>query len=218
MTFVKRQARTAAHMGRVRRLPGLWSDEEGSVRRLLVVLTILLAACAPSPSIQATPTASALTVTPSSAASLAPSPTADQISSAGPTVPPLPSGDPVFSIVVPLDANHAESVAVYDRAVNLTGARSATAGEQRLVEPQMDGREVGATQGASDHEVVLVWIGTICDTGASIIVHGSTVQIIDGPRPACDAMAVGRGVTLEFSAPTAASALLLEYFPGRIAG
>jgi hypothetical protein len=119
---------------------------------------------------------------------------------------------------VPLDAGHAEPAAVYDRAGLLTGARSATSGEQRLVEAQIDDRQIGAAQGASDHEVVLVWIGTICDTGASILIDGSNVQVIEGPRPACDAMAVGRGVTLEFSAPTAASTLLLAYLPGRIAG
>ena len=188
------------------------------MRRLLAVLTILLAACAPSPSTQTTPTASALTATPTSAASFTPGPTADQTPSAGPTAPPPPSGAPAFAVVVSLDSNHAEPVAVYDHAGLLTGARSATASEQRLVAPQMGERSMGAAQGTSDHEVVLVWIGTICDTGASIIVDGSNVQIIEGPRPACDAMAVGRGVALEFSGPTGASLLVVEYFPGRIAG
>jgi hypothetical protein len=187
------------------------------VRRLLSVLSILLAACAPSASTQATPTASALVATPTSAASLAPGPTADQTSSASGTAPALPSGVPAFAIAVSLDANHAEPAAVYDRAGLLTGARSATASEQRLVELQMGERDVGAAPGTND-DVVLVWIGTICDIGASIILDRSSVQIIEGPRPACDAMAVGRGVILTFSVPTAASALLLEYFPGRIAG
>ncbi len=109
-----------------------------------------------------------------------------------------------------------EQVSLFDRGNLLTGSRSATVSEQQLVEPEILGLDAGGAQGNSDREVILLWIGTICDRDASVIVDGSLVTIIEGPRPACDAMAVGRGVTLEYAEPTKASSLRVEYFAGWI--
>lgn len=159
----------------------------------------------PTCSPQATSSAAPL-ITPS------PSPTPP----ASPGAPTLPSGLPTFTLVLPLDANHEEQVVLYDSAGLLAGARGATAREQQFVAPEILGLDAGLAQGIAGRDVVIVWIGTICDRDASVIIEGSLVTIIEGPRPACDAMAVGRGVTLEYAGLTKASSLTVEYFTARI--
>lgn len=71
VTLTHTRLRATADTGGARRLLCPSSDPEGVVRRLLVVVTVLLAACAPGAPTQATPPASTVVATPTSAASRA---------------------------------------------------------------------------------------------------------------------------------------------------
>jgi hypothetical protein len=51
----------------------------------------------------------------------------------------------------------------------------------------------------SDRELVLDWIGTVCDVEATLIVAPGSLVVSPPPREGCDAMAVGRGIVLTYA-------------------
>jgi len=62
----------------------------------------------------------------------------------------------------------------------------------------------------SDRELVLGWIGTVCDVRATLTVAAERLEVTPVPRQGCDAMAVGRGMVLTFAQPTDPKAISIE--------
>ncbi len=131
------------------------------------------------------------------------------------TVGPSPSES---TVTVPLDANHSMVLTIDDQSGRLAGARAATAVEQD--DPSRPDRDPIAynPSGTADTRVRLLWIGTICDTMARLLI-GPDVQamtVIEGPRPLCDTAGVGRAVVLTFTQPVNAGSIvvtLIRYPP-----
>jgi hypothetical protein len=149
---------------------------------LLPLAMWLLAACAPapvpSPSLQAAPT---VDLTP--------------VPAGGTTVPATEVPSAVGELTFPFEDRTMDLTIVGDPAV-VTGWRAATAGELRGVD--YGDRDIGIKR-LSDHELVLGWIGTICDVKASLEVRATRLVVAPEPRRGCDAMAVGRGVVLTYA-------------------
>jgi hypothetical protein len=62
----------------------------------------------------------------------------------------------------------------------------------------------------SDRDLVLGWIGTVCDVKAILTVAPGHLAVTPLPRQGCDAMAVGRGMALTFAEPTDPKAITVE--------
>jgi hypothetical protein len=65
----------------------------------------------------------------------------------------------------------------------------------------------------TDRELVLGWIGTVCDVKATLTVAQERLVVSPVPREGCDLVAVGRGVVLTFAKPAdpASVAVVLEH-------
>ncbi|MEO5964134.1 MAG: hypothetical protein ABIR11_01620 [Candidatus Limnocylindrales bacterium] len=72
-----------------------------------------------------------------------------------------------------------------------------------------DGQLAAAALGDEDialdrltgREVVLAWIGTVCDVHATLSIAPDRLVVSPDPREGCDAMALGRGIVLTFAMP-----------------
>lgn len=62
----------------------------------------------------------------------------------------------------------------------------------------------------SERDLVLGWIGTVCDVKATLTVAPGRLVVTPVPRQGCDAMAVGRGVVLTFAEPTDPATISVE--------
>ncbi len=62
----------------------------------------------------------------------------------------------------------------------------------------------------SDRDLVLGWIGTVCDVKATLTVTSGQLVVTPVPRQGCDAMAVGRGMVLTFAEPADPTAITVE--------
>ena len=65
----------------------------------------------------------------------------------------------------------------------------------------------------TNRELVLGWIGTVCDVKATLTVTQERLVVSPVPREGCDLVAVGRGVVLTFAKPVdpASVAVVLEH-------
>lgn len=93
----------------------------------------------------------------------------------------------------------------------VTAWRPATEGELRRVAWDERG-DIGLGV-LSDRDLVLGWTGTICDVEATLLIADVFLSVAPEPRPACDAMAVGRGVVLTFREPVNPTKLTVELLP-----
>ena len=62
----------------------------------------------------------------------------------------------------------------------------------------------------SDRDMVLGWIGTVCDLKATLTVVPGRLVVTPAPRQGCDAMALGRGVVLTYAGPPDLNAITVE--------
>jgi hypothetical protein len=108
-----------------------------------------------------------------------------------------PSSEPIATVRFPF-ADREMEVAIVGQPGIVVAWRGATDGELDAIRWD-ESADVGLGQ-LSDREVVLGWIGTICDLEATLIVGPGSLVVSPQPRPACDAMAVGRGMVLTFAA------------------
>jgi hypothetical protein len=75
--------------------------------------------------------------------------------------------------------------------------RPATDRELRAVDWGNDARIAVAPLG--DDEVVLAWIGTVCDVKASLRIEEGALFVVPAPRKGCDLVGVGRGLVLTYA-------------------
>jgi len=62
----------------------------------------------------------------------------------------------------------------------------------------------------SERDLVLGWIGTVCDVQATLTVAPGRLVVTPVPRQGCDAAAVGRGMVLTFAEPADPAAISLD--------
>jgi hypothetical protein len=115
---------------------------------------------------------------------------------------PVPSptspepGPPLGIIRIPFAEREMEVSLVGDPGI-VTGWRAATDEEVASIRWEGDADiDLGTL---TDTQVVLVWVGTVCDVEATLTVGSDRLVIVHAPRPGCDAMAVGRGMVLTYS-------------------
>lgn len=183
---------------------------------LVVVLVVLVAAAVRISSSPSEPASGAHDAGQTAAAPSAPasSPSPTPVTSPSTEASPTPSSSSI-SVTLHLDANHALALTVTDQSGRLIGAREAEGDELDAPDMQAANADIFAyLQGADETraEVAVVWIGTICDQAAEVVVEPDVDAItVHAPAsPPCDAMAVGRGVVLTFDQPVDVSVIRLS--------
>ena len=99
-------------------------------------------------------------------------------------------------------------VTIVGQPGTLTAWRAAT--EQELEAIAWNGDPDIALGRLSDRELVLGWIGTVCDVEATLTVVPGRLLVTPAPRQGCDVVGVGRGIVLTFAVPTDPNAITVE--------
>lgn len=168
----------------------------------IVALAFVLSACAsgvaePPPSTAlSSPSQSAATASPAGAtiAPASPGPTA----STTPSEVPNPSAPALGSLRIPF-ANREMEVTIVGEPGIVVAWRAA--GDRDLEAIAWNGDADIALGRLSARDLVLGWIGTVCDVKATLTVAPGRLVVTPVPREGCDAMAVGRGMVLTFADP-----------------
>lgn len=98
----------------------------------------------------------------------------------------------------------------------VTGIRAATS-EEVAAAPGVADADLVAYRRAAN-ELILAWRGGGCDVSATLTVEADLVILVEDPRPACDAIGIGKGVVVTFRAPVDAAARELVLVPGPLDG
>lgn len=122
----------------------------------------------------------------------------------------------VLTVVLAPRFNRKVTVGLLDAQRMVRQAREASPQELARLEPMT--RDWGAAQGATEHHLILSWIGTPCDRTVAITLDPPQIVIALGSRSACDTLPVQRGIDVEFDSALAASDLIVEYVPPVIQG
>lgn len=169
----------------------------------LVAVALALSACGadvtqPSPS---TPVSSLPHATPTSSLALSTIAPASPGQTLSPSPDELPgaSASPIGTLQIPF-ANRAMTVAIVGQPGIVTAWRAAT--DRDLQAIAWDSTAEIALGRLSGRDVVLGWIGTVCDVMATLTVRPGRLVVSPVPRQGCDALAVGRGMVLTFAEPT----------------
>ena len=155
--------------------------------------------CGPTPvetrsaSATASPPPSPTTELP--APTLAPEPPAT--ASFLPSPVPSQSATPIGVVRIPFAGREMELDIVGEPGV-LAAWRAAT--DQEAAAGAWGDKDVTLAR-LTDRELMLGWIGTVCDVKATLSVTRERLVVSPVPRDGCDAMAVGRGVVLTFVKP-----------------
>jgi hypothetical protein len=181
------------------------------VRGALVLMALALSACGsgPTPPSPSTPTPSPPHASPASStaaptgALASPAPTLASRSSE----PPSASVAPLGSVQIPF-ANRVMQVTIVGVPGIVTAWRAATDRDLKAV--PWDGDADIALGRLSDRELVLGWIGTVCDLKATLTIIPGRLVVTPAPRQGCDAMALGRGVVLTYAGPPDLNAITVE--------
>ena len=149
----------------------------------------------PRPAASADPTAS---TSPPTASAAPPAP-----------APPGPS-EPVIGIVRVPFAGREMRLTMVGAPGGPVAWRAATDAEVAAV--AWGGNDEIALGRLGGRDLVLAWIGTVCDVRATLTIGPGRLVVSPVPREGCDAMAVGRGVVLSFAQPVdpASIAVVLE--------
>jgi hypothetical protein len=148
----------------------------------------------------ASPTADVATPThvpaPPATTSLAPSPVAN------------PSASPLGVVRIPF--------ATREMVLTIAGVPGVLVAWRAATDRELEALTLGdddiALGRLTSRELVLGWIGTVCDVHATLTVTQEHLVVSPDPREGCDAMALGRGVVLTFGkrVDPAAIAVVLE--------
>ena len=169
-------------------------------RQALAALLIVLAGCGsglPGPSVSepiASPSQASPVVTPDVSPSITTASPGASVSRS-PSAPPRPSGEPIGTVRFPFAGREMEVAIVGQRGL-VEAWRGAT--EVELGAVAWDENAGIGLAPVSDRELVLGWIGTVCDVEATLIVAPGSLVVSPAPREGCDAMAVGRGIVLTY--------------------
>ncbi len=151
----------------------------------------------PPPTSTAEPSPPTLAPEPSATASLLPSPRLS------------PSASPIGVVRIPFARREMELAIVGESGV-LAAWRAAT--DRELAAVTWGDNDITLAR-LTDRELVLGWIGTVCDVKATLTVTQERLVVSPVPREGCDLLAVGRGVVLTFAKPVdpASVAVVLEH-------
>jgi hypothetical protein len=111
----------------------------------------------------------------------------------------MPSQGPLLLTVdVNGEAGTVLKLTVRDRSGLTLSARSATQNELRAHDAVL-GHANAVVRNLDDTHILLVWLGTSCDRSATLDIDPgwTSLQLQNGPRPACDLVGDPRGVVLE---------------------
>lgn len=128
---------------------------------------------------------------------------------------PAPSASPKhFQFSMKTSDGARIGVSVSDASGQLLTARQAVPDEDRRVYADLSGM-VAAVPGVKPGDLIVGWVGGICDLTVTVGVDATEVTVAPGPAPACDTLGVGRAVVLTFSGITPTN-LTLRYVPGKV--
>jgi hypothetical protein len=88
------------------------------------------------------------------------------------------------------------------------------AGDADLEAVTFDGNDDSGIGRLTERDLVLGWIGTVCDVKATLAVAPETLVITPAPREGCDSMGVGRGMVLTFADPVDPAAITVHLEDG----
>lgn len=164
---------------------------------LLVALAV--GGCGPTPVETRSPAASASPPPPPTTAITAPALATEPSATASflPSPVPSQSATPIGVVRIPFAEREMELDVVGEPGV-LAAWRPAT---DRDVAAGTWGDNDITLARLTDRELMLGWIGTVCDVKATLSVTRERLVVSPVPREGCDAMAVGRGVVLTFAKP-----------------
>jgi hypothetical protein len=135
---------------------------------------------------------------PASADAAAGAPTAVPSGSAPIGGLPGPSAPPIGVVRVPFAGRAMQLTIVGTRGV-VVAWRPATDAEVAAV-PWAEDDDIALGR-IGERDLVLAWIGTVCDVQATLTVGTARLVVTPAPREGCDALAAGRGVVLSFAQP-----------------
>ena len=161
----------------------------------LAGIALVVAACGGSPSPTASPS------------------TAPSLSSSPPAASPSAAAGTSYSLRLPADGGKKLRVVVHDPESVLSGIRLPTGTEAADVENTPMSGDAAVAGGRNSKALVVAWVGTVCDRKVDVTVHGATLTVAPAPRGPCDAMALGRAVTLRFKSAVDATKMLVGFVP-----
>jgi virulence-associated protein VagC len=118
-----------------------------------------------------------------------------------------------FTVRLPAETGKGVRVTVHDPDHVLTGIRLSTPTEAASIANTPTGGDANLIAGKGNKALVVGWTASVCDKKVELTVQGTYVIIAPAPRPECDAMAVGRSVTLKFALKVDADTMHTTYVP-----
>ena len=170
---------------------------------------MMVAGCGGGIAMDANPSQSPAAPASASLEPLAPTITREPSALASPIPSLAPSGRALGVVSIPFAGREMEVAIVGEPGV-VVAWRAATERELRAAVWRDD--EVALNR-LTDHDVVLGWIGTICDVNATLAVARDRLVVSPVPREGCDAMAIERGVVLTFATPVEPGAVVATLEP-----
>ena len=166
----------------------------------LAVVALALSACGsgamlPSPSTPAPSPPNATQARPPAVATVAPASPVPTVSPPQ-SEPPSASGVLLGSVQIPF-ADRAMAVTIVGEPGIVVAWRAATERELEAIAWPSDADIV--LRPMSGRELILGWIGTVCDVKATLTVAPRRLVVTPAPRQGCDAVGVGRGVVLTYA-------------------
>jgi hypothetical protein len=127
---------------------------------------------------------------------------------------PLEPAGALAAFVVDLEAGgKSTEVHVFDPDHTLIDARPADASEVAAALKLLSASEIVAFRGGCDDTVIVGSLVTPCDQQAAVTVVATSVNVELPPRPGCDALGIGRVVSLQFADPARAALMSPHLVP-----
>ena len=127
--------------------------------------------------------------------------------------PRRPPAGQSFTVRLPTENGKGVKVVVHDPDNVLSGIRVPTATEAASVENTPSDGDATLVAGKNGKALVVGWTASVCDKKVDLTVQGTYVIVAPAPRKECDAMAVGRSVTLKFALKIDADTMHATYVP-----
>ena len=143
------------------------------------------------------------------------SPGAESPAASGPNTPPSSSAvaGQSFTVTLPAERGKGVKVIVRDPDNVLSGIRVSTPTEAASIQNTPTDGDATVVAGKNGKALVVGWTASVCDKKVELTVQGTYVIVAPAPRKECDAMAVGRSVTLKFALKIDADTMHATYVP-----
>ncbi len=118
-----------------------------------------------------------------------------------------------FTVQLPAESGKGVKVVVHDPDNVLSGIRVPTPTEAASIANTPSGTDATVVAGKGSKALVVGWTASVCDKKVDLTVQGTYVIVAPAPRKECDAMAVGRSVTLKFALKIDADTMHATFVP-----